>query len=53
MPKLKNDVEHSIEVKKSKFITYLHRTDSEDEARAFIKLVKRRIPTPAITAPRW
>lgn len=44
MPKLKNDVEHSIEVKKSKFITYLHRTDSEDEARAFIKLVKKTHP---------
>lgn len=44
MPKLKNDTEHSIEIKKSRFITYLHRTDSEEEAKEFLRLVKKEHP---------
>ncbi|EOS60255.1 hypothetical protein C815_01543 [Firmicutes bacterium M10-2] len=44
MPKLKNDIEHSIEIKKSKFITYLHKTSSEEEAKEFLKLVRKAHP---------
>ena len=33
MPRIKEDLTHTIEIKKSRFITYLHRTDSEEEAR--------------------
>lgn len=44
MPKILEDVENTIEIKKSKFITYLHRTDNEEEAKEFIKLVKKLHP---------
>lgn len=44
MPKLYEDIENSIEIKKSKFITYLHRTDNEEEAKYFIKQIKKEHP---------
>lgn len=44
MPKIKYDVENTIEIKKSKFITYLHRTDDEEEAKEFLRLVKKEHP---------
>ena len=34
MPKLKEDVTNTIEIKKSKFITYLHRCESEEDANS-------------------
>ena len=37
MPKLKEDVTNTIEIKKSKFITYLHRCESEEDAKEFLK----------------
>lgn len=44
MPTLFEDAHASIEVKKSKFICYLHATKDEDDAREFIKLVKKEHP---------
>ncbi|WP_304427804.1 YigZ family protein [Dubosiella newyorkensis] len=44
MPKIMNDVEHEIEIKKSRFITYLHRSENEEEAKSFLKLVKKEHP---------
>ena len=44
MSKILEDVENTIEIKKSKFITYLHRTDDEEEAKEFIKLIKKIHP---------
>ena len=44
MPRIKEDLTHTIEIKKSRFITYLHRTDSEEEARDFIKFIKKKHP---------
>lgn len=38
------DVTHTIEIKKSKFITYLHRTNDEQEAKAFLKQIKKQHP---------
>ncbi len=42
-----NDVEHEIEIKKSRFITYLHRSENEEEAKSFLKLVKKEHPNAA------
>lgn len=44
MPKLKEDVTNTIEIKKSKFITYLHRCESEEDAKEFLKIIKKRHP---------
>lgn len=44
MPKLAEDFIHTTEIKKSKFITYLHRTDSETEAKEFLKQIKKEHP---------
>lgn len=44
MPKLKEDVSNTIEIKKSKFITYLHRCESEEDAKEFLKIIKKRHP---------
>lgn len=44
MPKLQYDIENTIEIKKSKFITYLHRTNDEEEAKAFLKQIKKEHP---------
>lgn len=44
MSKILEDVENTIEIKKSKFITYLHRTSDEEEAKEFIKLIKKIHP---------
>ena len=44
MSKILEDVENTIEIKKSKFITYLHRTSDEEEAKDFIKLIKKLHP---------
>lgn len=44
MPRIKEDVISSIEIKKSRFITYLHRTDSEEEARDFLKMIRKEHP---------
>ncbi len=44
MPKLYEDCIHTIEIKKSKFITYLHRCESEDEAREYIRSIKKEHP---------
>lgn len=44
MPKIQYDIENQIEIKKSKFITYLHRTNNEEEAKEFLKLIKKEHP---------
>lgn len=44
MPRIQNDCIHTIEIKKSKFITYLHRTQDEQEAKDFLKVVKKEHP---------
>lgn len=44
MPKIQYDIENTIEIKKSKFITYLHRTDNEEEAKEFLKSIKKQHP---------
>lgn len=44
MARIKEDVIHTIEIKKSKFITYLHRTDSEEDAKDFLKMIKKEHP---------
>lgn len=44
MPRIQNDCIHTIEIKKSKFITYLHRTTDELEAKQFLKDVKKEHP---------
>lgn len=41
MPRIKEDVENTIEIKKSKFICYLHRTNDEQEAKDFLKSIKK------------
>lgn len=42
--KLAHDVENTLEFKKSRFITLLHAVQSEEEAREFIKSVKKEYP---------
>lgn len=44
MPRIQNDCIHTIEIKKSKFITYLHRTQDEQEAKDFLKAIKKEHP---------
>ena len=44
MPRIQNDCTNTIEIKKSKFITYLHRTQNEEEAKNFLKAVKKEHP---------
>ena len=41
MPKIQFDIENTIEIKKSKFITYLHRTSDEEEAKEYIRQIKK------------
>ena len=42
MPRIKEDITHTLEIKKSRFITYLHRTESEEDARDFIKFIQEK-----------
>lgn len=44
MPRIQNDCVNTIEIKKSKFITYLHRTQDEMEAKEFLKTIKKEHP---------
>lgn len=44
MPKIQFDIENTIEIKKSKFITYLHRTNNEEEAKEYIRQIKKTHP---------
>ena len=44
MPRIQNDCINTIEIKKSKFITYLHRTQDEQEAKDFLKAIKKDHP---------
>ena len=44
MQKLVEDYTNKIEIKKSKFITILHRTNDEEEAKEFLKQVKKEHP---------
>ena len=44
MPRIQNDCINTIEIKKSKFITYLHRTQDEQEAKDFLKAIKKEHP---------
>ena len=44
MPRIQNDCVNTIEIKKSKFITYLHRTQDELEAKEFLKAIKKEHP---------
>lgn len=44
MPTILNDVENEIEIKKSRFITYLHKTNDLEEAKEFLKQVKKAHP---------
>lgn len=44
MPKIQFDIENTTEIKKSKFITYLHRTSDEEEAKEYIRQIKKMHP---------
>jgi putative IMPACT (imprinted ancient) family translation regulator len=44
--RIMEDVTNTIEIKKSKFITYLHRTNDEQEAKEFLKQIKKK-PSPS------
>ena len=44
MPRIQDDSINTIEIKKSKFITYLHRTKDEQEAKEFLKKIKKEHP---------
>ena len=44
MPRIKEDVISTIEIKKSRFLTYLHRTNQEEEAKDFLKMIKKEHP---------
>ena len=41
---IKEDHEEQMEIKKSRFITYLHRTESEADAKAFLTAIRRLHP---------
>ncbi len=41
MPRILQDTSNTIEIKKSKFITYLHRTNDVEEAKAYLKQIKK------------
>ncbi len=42
--RLLSDCMQEIEVKKSRFLCYLHRTESEEDARAFIRQIRKEHP---------
>lgn len=44
MYRLKTDCKNEIEIKKSRFLTYLHKSFDESDARAFIQAVKKSHP---------
>ena len=44
MPRILEDCSSTIEIKKSKFITYLHRTNDELEAKDYLRLIKKEHP---------
>lgn len=44
MYRIKEDHEEQMEIKKSRFITYLHRTESEADAKAFLTAIRRLHP---------
>lgn len=44
MPRILEDCSHTIEIKKSKFITYLHRCSDEQDAKDYLKLIKKEHP---------
>lgn len=44
MPRILEDCTNTIEIKKSKFITYLHRTNNEEEAKEYLRLIKKEHP---------
>ena len=44
MPRIQSDCLNTIEIKKSKFITYLHRTQDEQDAKDFLKTIKKEHP---------
>ncbi len=44
MPRILEDCSHTIEIKKSKFITYLHRCSDEQDAKDYLRLIKKEHP---------
>lgn len=44
MPRILEDCSHTIEIKKSKFITYLHRCNDEQDAKDYLRLIKKEHP---------
>lgn len=44
MYRIKEDHEEQMEIKKSRFITYLHRTESEADAKAFLTAIRHLHP---------
>lgn len=44
MYRIKEDHEEQMEIKKCRFITYLHRTESEADAKAFLTAIRRLHP---------
>lgn len=44
MYRIKEDVIAELEIKKSRFITYLHRNEKEEDAKQFIQFVKKEHP---------
>lgn len=44
MYRIKEDSVSEMEIKKSRFLTYLHRTESEEDAKAFIQHIRRLHP---------
>lgn len=49
MYRLKEDHMDEFEIKKSRFLCYLHRCNSEEEAKTFINKIKKNTRMPDIT----
>ena len=45
MYRLKEDLMEEIEIKKSRFLCYLHRCECEEEAKAFVQQIKKAHPS--------
>ena len=44
MPRIKKETIHEIVIEKSRFITYLNRAENEEEAKAYILMIKKLHP---------
>ena len=48
MARLKEDLQTELEIKKSRFLCYLHASTSEEDAKDFIQQIKKHTPMPRI-----